>query len=133
MHHSPRLVKGGNPCRLTIHPEDAAARDIEADSLVRVSSRRSSIELPVTISPDIMPGVVCMPHLWGHNRAGTRQRVANGTPGVSMNDLTDVSVIDELTGNAVVNGVPVRVDAVSKAHAFETAHADETVEEFVAR
>jgi anaerobic selenocysteine-containing dehydrogenase len=133
MHHSPRLVKGGNPCRLTIHPEDAAARDIEADSLVRVSSRRSSIELPVTISSDIMPGVVCMPHLWGHDRAGTRQRVANGTPGVSMNDLTDVSVIDELTGNAVVNGVPVRVDAVSKVDVNETAHADETVEEFVAQ
>ena len=132
MHHSHRLVKGENPCRLMIHPEDAAARGIEADSLVRVTSRRSSIELPVTISADIMPGVVCMPHLWGHDRPGTRQRVANATPGVSMNDLTDVSVIDELTGNAVVNGVPVRVDAVGKAQSSEPAHADETVEEFVA-
>jgi anaerobic selenocysteine-containing dehydrogenase len=132
MHHSQRLVKGKNPCRLMIHPEDAAGRGIEADSLVRVRSRRSSIELPVTISTDIMPGVVCMPHLWGHDRPGTRQRVANATPGVSMNDLTDVSVIDELTGNAVVNGVPVRVDAVGKAQASEPAHADETVEEFIA-
>ncbi len=132
MHHSHRLVKGKNPCQLMIHPEDAAARSIETDSLVRVTSRRSSIELPVTISADIMPGVVCMPHLWGHNRPGTRQRVANATPGVSMNDLTDISVIDELTGNAVVHGVPVRVDAVGKGQATEPAHADETVEEFVA-
>ena len=49
-----------------------------------------------------------------------------------MNDLTDISVIDELTGNAVVNGVPVRVDVVGKAQATEPAHADETVEEFIA-
>ncbi len=132
MHHSHRLVKGRNPCRLMIHPEDATARGIQSDSLVRVTSRRSSIELPVTISDEVMPGVVCMPHLWGHGRVGTRQRVANATPGVSMNDLTDVSVIDELTGNAVVNGVPVRVDAVGKAGAAEPAHGDETVEEFVA-
>jgi anaerobic selenocysteine-containing dehydrogenase len=132
MHHSPRLVKGKNPCQLTIHPEDAAARGIEDDSLVRVTSRRSSTELPATLSDEVMPGVVCMPHLWGHGRKGTRQRVANGTPGVSMNDLTDVSVIDELTGNAVVNGVPVRVEAVGRARAAEPVHADETVEEFVA-
>jgi anaerobic selenocysteine-containing dehydrogenase len=131
MHHSQRLVKGKNPCELMIHPDDAAARGIEKDSLVRVTSRRSSIELPATISADIMPGVVCMPHLWGHNRPGTRQRVANATPGVSMNDLTDVSVIDELTGNAVVNGVPVRVDALGKTGVSEPAHSDEIVEEFV--
>jgi anaerobic selenocysteine-containing dehydrogenase len=133
MHHSHRLVKGKNPCQLMIHPDDAASRGIDAESQVRVTSRRSSIELPVTISSDIMPGVVCMPHLWGHNRPGTRQRVANATPGVSMNDLTDVSVIDELTGNAVLNGVPVRVEAIGEAHGTEPIHSDETVEEFVGR
>jgi anaerobic selenocysteine-containing dehydrogenase len=132
MHHSPRLVKGANPCRLTVHPADAAARGIEADSLVRVSSRRARIELPVTISDEVMPGVVCMPHLWGHGRRGTRQRVANAIPGVSLNDLTDVSVIDELTGNAVVNGVPVRVEAVGKTSGATPAHPDENVAEFVA-
>lgn len=131
MHHSHRLVKGKNPCELMIHPDDAAARGIGNGSLVRVASRRSSIELPAKVSADIMPGVVCMPHLWGHNRAGTRQRVANSTPGVSMNDLTDASVIDELTGNAVVNGVPVRVDALGKVRASEPYHSDESIEEFV--
>ena len=133
MHHSPRLVKGKNPCRLTIHPSDAAKRGIEDDSLVRVTSRRSSIELPATLSEEVMPGVVCMPHLWGHDRQGTRQRTANSTPGVSMNDLTDISVIDELTGNAVVNGVPVKVEATGKASSSEAVHADELVEEFVAQ
>ena len=132
MHHSYRLVKGKNPVILTMHPQDAASRGIDAHSLVRVSSRRAAIELPVELSEEIMPGVVCMPHLWGHNRPGTRQRVANATPGVSMNDLTDSSVIDELTGNAVVNGVPVKVEALATTEQIEPTHADETVEEFVA-
>jgi anaerobic selenocysteine-containing dehydrogenase len=108
MHHSYRLVKGKNPCELMIHPDDAATRGIQADSLVTVTSRAGQIQLPVDITDDIMPGVVCMPHLWGHGRKNTRQRVANANPGVSMNDITDVKVIDELTGNAIVNGVPVK-------------------------
>ena len=133
MHHSQRLVKGKNPCQLMIHPEDAAKRGIEEDTLVRVTSRRSSIELPATLSDEIVPGVVCMPHLWGHGRSGTRQRVANSTPGVSMNDLTDISVIDELTGNAVVNGVPVKIESIGQTLNNESVHADELVEEFVAQ
>ena len=116
-----------------IHPEDAAKRGIEEDTLVRVTSRRSSIELPATLSDEIVPGVVCMPHLWGHGRSGTRQRVANSTPGVSMNDLTDISVIDELTGNAVVNGVPVKIESIGQTLNNESVHADELVEEFVAQ
>jgi anaerobic selenocysteine-containing dehydrogenase len=131
MHHSQRLVKGRNPCELMIHPEDAAARGIQAGSRVRVTSRRSSIELPAVISEDIVPGVVCMPHGWGHGRPGTRMRAANSTPGVSLNDITDVSVIDELTGNAVLNGVPVRVEACGVAEVGEPHHPDEDVEEFV--
>jgi anaerobic selenocysteine-containing dehydrogenase len=131
MHHSQRLVKGKNPCQLMIHPNDAADRGIEPDSQVRVTSRRSSIVLPATISDDIMPGVVCMPHAWGHGRPGTRMRVANATPGASLNDLTDIGVIDELTGNAVLNGVPVRVEACGNIESGEPVHGDEVVEEFV--
>ena len=66
---------------------------------------------------------------WDDNEVA---RAAAEAEGVSMNDLADVSVIDELTGNAVVNGVPVRVAAVGRAQATEPAHADEMVEEFVA-
>lgn len=130
MHHSQRLVKGKNPCELMIHPSDAEARGITADSLVSVSSRTGHIQLPVDITDDIMPGVVCMPHLWGHNRKNTRQRVANANPGVSMNDITDVRGIDKLTGNAIVNGVPVKVERVDKAAVRESTHEDELVEEF---
>ena len=115
-----------------IHPADAKARGITADSLVSVTSRVGELQLPVDITEDIMPGVVCMPHLWGHNRKNTRQRVANANPGVSMNDLTDVKGIDTLTGNAIVNGVPVKVHPVDQVGSQETAHKDETVEEYVA-
>ena len=132
MHHSHRLVKGKNPCELMINPVDASARGIAADSLVSVTSRTGQIQLPVIITDDMMPGVVCMPHLWGHNRKNTRQRVANANPGVSMNDITDVTGIDMLTGNAIVNGVPVKVEVNSKVTDCEEPHADEAVEEFVA-
>jgi anaerobic selenocysteine-containing dehydrogenase len=132
MHHSYRLIKGKNPCELMIHPDDASSRNIEADSRVRVSSRAGQIELPVLITDDVMPGVVCMPHLWGHNRKNTQQSVANANPGVSMNDLTDVTVFDKLTGNAIVNGVPVKVELISNDAPQEDAHDDENVEEYVA-
>lgn len=78
-----------------------------------------------------MPGVVCMPHLWGHGRKNTQQRVANEHPGVSMNDLTDVTLIDELTNNAIVNGVPVKVEPISACQSVEKPHPDELVEEFI--
>jgi anaerobic selenocysteine-containing dehydrogenase len=132
MHHSRRLIKGKNPCELMIHPDDASHRGVLADSLVKVTSKAGQIELPVHITDEIMPGVVCMPHLWGHNRKNTQQQVANANPGVSMNDLTDVSVFDELTGNAIVNGVPVKVEVLAGLAARDSAHDDEVVEEFVA-
>ena len=130
MHHSHRLVKGRNPVELIMHPEDARARSITTNTLVRVSTERDAIEVPVKISDDIMPGVVCLPHLWGHNRPGTRQRVANATPGASYNDLTSVAAIDELTGNAIFNGVRVHVTTVGEHESLEPVHTDETVEEF---
>ena len=133
MHHSQRLVKGRNPVELIIHPLDAEARGIKSESIVRLSTKRGDIDVPVHISDDIMPGVVCLPHLWGHNRPGTRQRVANATPGASYNDLMSVTGIDELTGNAIFNGVRVHVSPVSWREPPEKIHNDEGVEEFVAR
>jgi anaerobic selenocysteine-containing dehydrogenase len=130
MHHSHRLVKGRNPVELIIHPYDAQARGISSNSIVNISTERGSIDVPVQIIDDIMPGVVCLPHLWGHNRAGTRQRVANATPGASYNDLMGVSAIDELTGNAIFNGVRVNVKPVSSREASESVHVDEKIEEF---
>jgi anaerobic selenocysteine-containing dehydrogenase len=130
MHHSHRLIKGRNPVELIIHPLDAEARDITADCVVRISTERGAIEVPVHISSDIMPGVVCLPHLWGHNRQGTRQRVANASPGASYNDLMGVSAIDELTGNAIFNGVGVHVTPIGAREFAEDLHRDEQIEEF---
>ena len=79
-----------------------------------ITSAVGSIEVPVVITDNIMPGVICLPHAWGHTRKGTRQRVANAYPGASLNDITDHNVIDELTGNAVVHGVPVKLKKVMK-------------------
>jgi anaerobic selenocysteine-containing dehydrogenase len=110
MHNSHRLVKGKNTCTLYIHPDDASTRGIENGSVVSVSSAAGSIHLPAELTDTVMPGVVCMPPLWGHNRPGTRRTVANAHPGASMNDITNQKVMDQLTGNAVVHGVPVKVE-----------------------
>jgi anaerobic selenocysteine-containing dehydrogenase len=133
MHHSRRLIKGKNPCELMINPSDAEKRGITAESLVSVTSRVGQIQMPVLITDDIMPGVVCMPHLWGHNRKNTKMGVANANPGVSMNDLTDVEYHDKLTGNAIVNGVPVKVEVLANNADIVEAHEDEVVEEFIAK
>jgi len=69
--------------------------------------------------------------LWGHGRQNTRQRVANDNPGVSMNDLTDVTLTDGLTNNAIVNGVPVKVEPIAINSNVQETHQDELIEEFV--
>ncbi len=113
MHNSQRLVKGGDRCTILMHPTDAAARNLTAGQKVAVNSRVGQVELPVEISAEMMEGVVSIPHGWGHGRKRIKMKVAEAHPGVSMNDLTDELLIDELTGNAAVNGVPVEVGAVA--------------------
>ncbi|PSR13861.1 MAG: dehydrogenase [Bacteroidetes bacterium] len=109
MHNSQRLVKGGDRCTLLVHPDDAAAAGMVAGQVVTVQSAVGSLQIAVEISDEVMPGVVSIPHGWGHTRRGTQQAVAEAHPGVSMNDITDPHLLDALTGNAVFNGVPVRV------------------------
>lgn len=109
MHHSERLVKGPVTCTLFVNPRDAKKRKLEQGDIAVVTSAVGEIEVPVDITDDVMPGVICMPHAWGHTRKGTRQRVANAHAGASLNDITDQNVMDELTGNAVVHGVPVKI------------------------
>lgn len=134
MHNSLRLVKGKETCTLLIHPDDASKRKIKDNTYVAVSSVTGSIEVLVKISDAMMPGVVSMPHAWGHTRPGTRLSVANAHPGASLNDITNEKVMDELTGNGVVHGVPVKVEVIKggKTGDSEKAHEDETVEEFSA-
>ena len=78
---------------------------------VRVSSRVGEIEVEVLGSAEMMPGVVSLPHGWGHARPGVRMGIATAQPGASANDLTDECQLDELSGNAALNGVPVEVVA----------------------
>ncbi|MDK2014818.1 molybdopterin dinucleotide binding domain-containing protein, partial [Deinococcus sp. 43] len=71
--------------------------------------RVGQVTVPVEITSDVMPGVASLPHGFGHARRGAHLRVAQAHPGVSLNDLTDPLLLDELTGNAVLNGTPIHV------------------------
>src|SRR5215813_6778206 len=113
MHNSLRLVKGPARCTLLMHPEDAGRRGLAEGQQVRVRSRVGEVVLPVELTPDIMPGVVSIPHGWGHGRPGNRLQVADAHPGVSINALTDHAAVDELVGTAVLNGTPVEVAAAA--------------------
>lgn len=110
MHNSERLMRGKPRCTLLMHPDDAAARGIADGGCVRVRSRTGTVEVPVELSSDMMPGVVSLPHGWGHARAGVRLRTASLHPGASINDLTDDQRLDELSGTAAFSGVEVLVE-----------------------
>ncbi|WP_421552277.1 molybdopterin oxidoreductase family protein [Pseudomonas yamanorum] len=111
MHNYHRLVKGKPRHQLLMHPDDLAHRQLSDGQRVRVSSRIGMIEVEVMSSLDMMPGVVSLPHGWGHGRPGVQMTIASEQPGASANDLTDERQLDELSGNAALNGVPVQVAA----------------------
>ncbi|WP_447592405.1 molybdopterin oxidoreductase family protein [Aquipseudomonas campi] len=111
MHNYHRLVKGKPRHQLLMHPEDMAGRGLADGQRVRVRSRVGMVEVEVAASDDMMPGVVSLPHGWGHARPGVRMDIASAQPGASANDLTDERQLDALSGNAALNGVPVQVEA----------------------
>jgi anaerobic selenocysteine-containing dehydrogenase len=111
MHNIRVLVKGKPRCTLQIHPDDAARLGVADGAPVRVTSRVGSIVAPAEITDAIRPRVVSLPHGWGHNVPGTRQSVAQEFAGVNSNVLTDHEAIDPLSGNAVLNGIPVSLAA----------------------
>ncbi|MFM7059816.1 MAG: molybdopterin oxidoreductase family protein [Actinomycetes bacterium] len=109
MHNIKVLVKGKARCTLHIHPDDAADLGLTDGAPARVRSRVGEVVIPVEVTDGIRPGVVSIPHGWGHGVPGTDMRVAAEYAGVNSNLLTDASVIDPLSGNAVLNGIPVEV------------------------
>jgi anaerobic selenocysteine-containing dehydrogenase len=111
MHNSARLVKGPARHQLLMHPQDLAARGLSDGAPVRVRSRSGEIVVEVEASEEVMPGVVSLPHGWGHSREGIRLGVAQKHAGASNNDLTDETYLDRVSGNAALNGVPVTVEA----------------------
>lgn len=111
MHNSRRLMKGQTRHELHMHPEDLAARGLTDGARVRIASRVGDVTVEVKATDDVMRGVVSLPHGFGHAREGTVLSVARERPGVSANDLTDERDLDA-SGTAVLNGVPVTVQAV---------------------
>ncbi|HGM5580645.1 TPA: molybdopterin oxidoreductase family protein [Pseudomonas putida] len=111
MHNFHRLVKGKPRHQLLMHPQDLQQRQLEDGQWVRIRSRTGSLEVQVLASEEVMPGVVSLPHGYGHGRQGVRMQIAHAQPGVSANDLTDELLRDALSGNAALNGVPVEVEA----------------------
>ena len=107
MHNSHRLVKGKQRCLALLHPADAAARNVQDGDIVVVRSRVGAIRIPVALSKEMMPGVVSIPHGWGHQMKDVELRVARQHAGINTNILTDDRFLDSLSGNAALNGVPV--------------------------
>jgi len=110
LHNSQRLVKGKPRCTLLMHPDDAARRGVADGATVRLRSRVGEVQVAAELTTDVMPGVVSLPHGWGHDRKGIRLGVASRHAGVSINDVVDDQRIDALTGTAVLNGTPVEVE-----------------------
>lgn len=112
MHNSKRLTKGADRCTAMLHPTEAEARGLDDGKDVRVVSRVGEIVVKLKVTDELRPGVVSVPHGFGHaSREGTGWRHASTLGGASVNDITDPEVRDELTGNAAFNSVPVRLEA----------------------
>jgi anaerobic selenocysteine-containing dehydrogenase len=111
MHNFHRLVKGKPRHQLLMHPQDLQQRQLQDGQRVRIRSRTGSLEVEVQACEDMMPGVVSLPHGFGHGRQGVHLQIAQAQPGVSANDLTDERFRDQVSGNAALNGVPVQVEA----------------------
>jgi anaerobic selenocysteine-containing dehydrogenase len=109
MHNIETLVAGRDRCTLLMNPEDAKRRGLENGVICEVSSRTGKLRVEVETTEAMMAGVVSLPHGWGHDVEGVRMKVARAHAGVPSNILTDDSILDVVSGNAVLNGIPVEV------------------------
>jgi anaerobic selenocysteine-containing dehydrogenase len=112
MHNLPMLVSGPARCTAWLHPDDAQRLGLADGDPVRVSSRAGALDVPVEITEDVMPGVVSIPHGWGHSARNSRMQVAADNAGVNSNLLSDETLMDPISGTAVLNGIPVELAAV---------------------
>ena len=113
MHNAQRLVKGKPRHHLLVHPDDLAAHGLADGGRARLRSRSGAIEVEVAACDGMLPGVVCLPHGFGHDRDGTRQARARALAGESYNDLTDPLALDGPSGNAALNGLPVTIERLA--------------------
>jgi anaerobic selenocysteine-containing dehydrogenase len=122
MHNLEPLVKGKDRCTLHVHPDDARRLSLTDGAPARVASRAGEITAPVEVTDAVRPGVVSLPHGWGHDVPGVRMRVARDHAGVNSNVLADETWIEPLSGNAILNGLPVEIGPVP-AGAAQTGSA----------
>jgi anaerobic selenocysteine-containing dehydrogenase len=109
MHNLPALVKGKDRCTMLLHPDDGNRLGLADGALALVRSAAGELEAPVELSDEMMPGVVSIPHGWGHSAPEARLSVASEHAGVNSNLLADETFVEPLSGNAVLNGIPVEV------------------------
>ena len=113
MHNLPVLAKGAARCIALINPKDAARLGLEDGGRVRIAHDGRSIEAEVEITDEMMPGVVSLPHGWGHDQPGSQLKVAAANPGANLNALMDENRRDPLSGNAVLSGMEVEIVPVA--------------------
>ena len=113
MHNVEVLVKGKPRCTLQVHPDDAVELGLVDGGAAKVTSRVGSVQAPVEVTEAIRPGVVSLPHGWGHDLPGAKLRVAAEHAGVNSNTLSDDEAFDPLSGTSVLNGIPVTVGPAS--------------------
>ncbi len=113
MHNYHRLVKGKARDQLLVHPKDLAEHELADGDRATLESRSGAVTVTLQASDEVMPGVVSLPHGFGHGRTGIRLHTARKHAGVSCNDVTDAAYLDDLSGNAAINGVPVTLKAAS--------------------
>ncbi len=116
MHNVPALVAGRERCVLYVHPRDAARAGLRDSQPALLESRVRSAAVPVRVTDEVMPGVVSLPHGWGHGPSAPWQRVAGAHPGISANDFTDDQRVESVVGQSILNGVPVRLRAANGAN-----------------
>ncbi|MFF3651034.1 molybdopterin-dependent oxidoreductase [Streptomyces sp. NPDC002181] len=109
LHNVPALTGGSNRCTLQVHPEDAGRLGLTEGGMARITADGGSLEVPVEVTDTVRTGVVSLPHGWGHDRDGARLSVASAAPGANVNQLLDGSLLDPLSGTAVLNGFPVEL------------------------
>ncbi|HEX6117492.1 MAG TPA: molybdopterin oxidoreductase family protein [Solirubrobacterales bacterium] len=110
MHNLEPLVRGKERCTAHVHPDDAERLGLADGMPARIASRAGTVEVPVEVTDAVMPGVVSVPHGWGHDVDGVRMTVAAAHPGTNSNLLADETAVDPLSGNAILNGIPVELE-----------------------
>jgi anaerobic selenocysteine-containing dehydrogenase len=115
MHNVPALVSGHQRCVLLVHPDDAARAGVSDGQSAILENHVHSGTVTIELSNEMRPGVVSLPHGWGHAPSARWQRTAGANAGVSFNDWTDDGTVESVVGQSILNGVPVRLKALSEA------------------